>query len=74
MKSPVVREFETDETRTIQRLIIDIIFHIHTLISLINVGLRLFFLRKNSRPYAVIPDPTVICNPTFITEKRVYVY
>ena len=31
-----------------------------TLISLINVGLRLFFLRKYSRPYAVIPDPTFI--------------
>ena len=27
--------------------------------SLINVGLRLFFLRKYSRPYAVIPDPYV---------------
>ena len=31
-----------------------------TLMSLINVGLRLFFLRKYSRPYAVIPDPTFI--------------
>ena len=31
-----------------------------TLISLINVGLRLFFLRKYSRPYAVIPDHTFI--------------
>ena len=31
-----------------------------TFISLINVGLRLFFLRKYSRPYAVIPDSTFI--------------
>ena len=31
-----------------------------TLTSLINVGLRIFFLRKYSRPYAVIPDPTFI--------------
>ena len=31
-----------------------------TLMSLINVELRLFFLRKYSRPYAVIPDPTFI--------------
>ena len=31
-----------------------------TLMSLINVGLRLFFLRKYFRPYAVIPDPTFI--------------
>ena len=33
---------------------------VNTLMSLINVGLRLFFLRKYSRPYAVIPDPTFI--------------
>ena len=39
--------------------------------SLINVGLRLLFLRKYSRPYAVIPDPTFICNPTFIRDIRV---
>ena len=31
-----------------------------TLISLINVGLRLFFLRIYSRPYTVIPDPTFV--------------
>ena len=31
-----------------------------TLMSLINVGLRLFFLRKNSRHYAVIPGPSFI--------------
>ena len=36
------------------------LFYPSTLMSLINVGLRLFFLRKYSRPYAVIPDPTFI--------------
>ena len=33
---------------------------VRTLISLINIGLHLFFLRKYSRPYTVISDPTFI--------------
>ena len=40
------------------------VHHIRTLISLIDVAQRLFFLGKYSRPYAVhavIKDPTIIC-------------
>ena len=40
-----------------------------TLISLINVALRLFFLEKYSRPYVVIKDPTFICFLKKIIEK-----